>query len=63
MNNISVAEPQLMDTGTMFAETPICTSCLLPIVRVAVRPNRIEKVSRAWIHRHNRSIYCQGQGN
>lgn len=55
------AEPRLMDTGTFFVETKLCTNCGQEIEQVGPRPARTEKGARAWVHKDNKSMYCYGR--
>lgn len=56
------AEPKVIDTGTMFAEAPICRNCNQLIERTGDRLLGAKK-ARAWVHSHNKSTYCYGRGN
>lgn len=47
------AHPRLIDTGSSFATSKICTYCLQPI----------EQKARKWVHSHNDSIYCRPRGD
>jgi hypothetical protein len=57
------AEPTLTDTGTLFPTTKYCTNCHQKIERVGPGPARTELAALAWIHSHNRSMYCYGRGD
>lgn len=46
----SKATPTLVDTGTIFAETRVCSNCGAPIERVGRGPARSIKAARAWVH-------------
>lgn len=57
------AAPKMMDTGTFYVETKVCTNCGQPIEQVGPRPARTERAAKAWVHSDNRSVYCHGRGD
>lgn len=54
------AEPKLMDTGTIFAEMPVCRWCTQPIERGHPKLARWYEAVGPWVHSHSKSVYCYG---
>ena len=50
----ATAQPAMIDTGSFFVETKICTNCKQPIEKTLPKPAR----KQAWVHSHSKSAQC-----
>lgn len=62
-NGQDVAVPTGIDTGTMYADVPVCARCNRAIEKVRSKPANPELAGKTWIHSHNKSIFCFGRGD